>query len=261
MILLGDWPSEYLFDYFLKRRPGFFEKGSVKRENVVIESADAVVTLFPDIREYMLKKFNNKNIFHFGNVVNIDEDFIFSDEFIAQKDKSNHLLFIGRPYYISGALELIEVVKELRLEGRNFHVDIVGIDKALLKNDYEWLSVYGYLDKGDPAQKETYYKLLKQAKVFVNTTTGWSAFQATLEAMYFCNPIVVRSNPSLKKSFPALEDFSYIVDEEHNLKTQILKCFDDSGANKIKSKSARLAAEPNTWKSFITNLIKLIENE
>jgi glycosyltransferase involved in cell wall biosynthesis len=261
MVLLGDWPSEYLFDHFLKRKPDFLEKGSLERENSVIESADAVVTLFPDVREYMLNNFKNKNIFHFGNVVNIDEDFIVTEKFLEKKNESKHLLFIGRPYYISGALELIEAVKELRLDGRNFHVDIVGIDQNLLKVDYEWLSIYGYLDKGDPEQKELYYELLKQARVFVNTTAGWSAFQATLEAMYFCNPIMVCENANLKKSFPTLNDFSYIVDGSQDLKSQILKCFDDPGTNKKKSTAARLAAEPNTWKNFINGLIQVIDNE
>lgn len=261
MVLLGDWPSEYLFDHFLKRKPGFFERSSVDRENAVIESADAVVTLFPDVREYMLRVFKNKNVFYFGNVVNIDEKFIATHEYMEKKNKSNHLLFIGRPYYIDGANELIKAVKELRLEGHNLYVDIVGIEKNLLQNDYEWLSVYGYLDKGHQSQKNIYYKLLKQAKVFVNTTPGWSAFQATLEAMYFCNPIMVRENPSLKKSFPMLEDFSYIVDGKQDLKSQILKCFDGSSENKKKSKAARLAAEPNTWESFANNLIKVLENE
>jgi glycosyltransferase involved in cell wall biosynthesis len=261
MVLLGDWPSEYLFEHFLRRKPDFLEKGSLERENAVIESADAVVTLFPDVQEYMFKKFKNKNIFHFGNVVNIDENFITSEDFIEEKNKSNNLLFIGRPYYISGALELIEAINELNLGGRNFHVDIVGIDKTLIKYDYEWLSVYGYLDKGNPIQKDIYYKLLKQAKAFVNTTPGWSAFQATLEAMYFCNPIIVRENSSLKRSFPTLKDFSYIVDSPQDLKTQILKCFDDSNANRMKSKAARVAAEPNTWKNFVINLSKVLKDE
>lgn len=261
MILMGDWPSEYLFERFLKRNPGFFEKGSVRRENTVIESADAIITFFPEVQDYMKEKFINKNIYHFGNVVNFDEEFSISDSYLLKKSESNRLLFIGRPYYIAGAIELIEAVKELRLVGYDLHVDIVGIEKSLLPGGYEWLSIYGYLDKGIRPQKDIYYGLLKGAKAFVNTTPGWNAFQATLEAMYFCNPIIIRENPIIKKSFPALQDFSYIVSEKLDLKFEILQCFEDTNEYEKKSKTARALAESNTWDNYTSHLIALIENE
>jgi hypothetical protein len=61
-IVLGDWPSEYLFEKFLKRRPNRLERKSIDRENAVIEAADAVITLFPNVREYMLLKYKNQNL-------------------------------------------------------------------------------------------------------------------------------------------------------------------------------------------------------
>jgi|APSaa5957512535_1039671.scaffolds.fasta_scaffold10077_2 hypothetical protein len=74
MFIIGDWPSSYLFDNFLKRKPSKMEMKSVAREDLVIESADAVVTLYPDVHKYMLNRYQNKNIYYFGNVVNIDAE-------------------------------------------------------------------------------------------------------------------------------------------------------------------------------------------
>ena len=261
MILVGDWPSEYLFENFLRRKPGVYELGSVRRENAVIESADAVITLFPEVREYMLKKYDNQNIFYFGNVVNLDEDFSITTEFLEKKICSMSILFIGRPYYLAGAVELIECVRELRSEGANFQVDIIGIEKNLLPYEYDWLLIHGYLDKGNTKEKELYYQLLSQAKCFVNTTPKWNAFQATLEAMYFFNPIIIRENPIIKKSFKSLEEFCYLVNEKKDLKDQLKECFKDLEGYKKKSKAARIVSESNTWTNFTSQLIKLIENE
>jgi hypothetical protein len=91
-IILGDWPSEYLFERFLKRQPSRFERKSIDRENTVIENANAVITLFPSVQNYMLKKYKNKNIFCFGNVVNVDDDIIVPFDIRERKLNSFKLL-------------------------------------------------------------------------------------------------------------------------------------------------------------------------
>ena len=103
-IVLGDWPSEYLFEKFLRRQPSRFERKSIDRENAVIEAAAAVITLFPNVREYMLRKYKNKNIYCFGNVVNVDDDVGVPADIQQRKINSNRLLFVGQPFYLPGAL-------------------------------------------------------------------------------------------------------------------------------------------------------------
>ena len=224
MFIIGDWPSAYLFEKFLKRTPSRLELRSIERENKVIESANAVVTLFPDVHKYMLERYKNKNIYYFGNVVNIDEEVKISDDILSKKKNSKKLLFIGKPFYIDGAKELISAVANLRSKGFEIEVDIVGIDSTLIDQKYSWLSLHGYLDKGIPSEKQKYYSLLENAKLFVNTTPNWNAFQATLEALHFYAPIVVRSNESLMQSFPELARISYLVGEgQGSLEDEIIK--------------------------------------
>jgi len=259
-IILGDWPSEYLFETFLKRQPSRLERKSIDRENAVIEAADAVITLFPNVREYMLRKYKNKNIYCFGNVVNVDDDVAIPADIQQRKNKSNRLLFVGQPFYLPGALELIAAARSLREKGQVCEVDIVGIDPSLIGVEYAWLRVHGYLDKEKPEDKRKYYELLSNARLFVNTTPGWSGFQALLEAMYFHNPIVVRPNESLKSYFPNLKEFTYLVEGEGaRLEAILLESFSDGARYQTMSEVARQSVESSTWANFTENVIRLFK--
>jgi glycosyltransferase involved in cell wall biosynthesis len=260
-IIFGDWPSEYLFEKFLKRQPGRWEQNSIDRENAVIEAADAVVTLFPDVRDYMLQKYQNKNIYCFGNVVNVDDEVVVPKDIQHRKINSKRLLFVGRPFYLSGAIELINAVRNIRQAGLDCEVDIVGIEPSLVGAEYEWLKVHGYLDKEKPEEKEKYFELMSNARLFVNTTPGWSSFQAILEAMYFHNPIVVRPNESLSSYFPNLNDFSYILaGGEENLTELLLEGFSDEKKYRLLSEISSQSVQSSTWGNFTEKMLTLLES-
>lgn len=259
-IVLGDWPSEYLFEKFLKRRPSRLERKSIDRENAVIEAADAVITLFPNVREYMLRNYKNQNIYCFGNVVNVDDDVALPVDIRERKLNSKRFLFVGQPFYLTGALELIGAARNLQQQGHECEVDIIGIDPSLIGVEYEWLTVHGYLDKEKPLDKQKYYELLSDARLFVNTTPGWSGFQALLEAMYFHNPIVVRPNESLNSYFLNLTTVANIVEEGGpSLEAILTESLTDSARYKKMSDAARKAVESSTWNNFTTELIGLLK--
>ncbi len=259
-IVLGDWPSEYLFEKFLKRQPSRLERKSIDRENTVIEAADAVITLFPNVREYMLRKYKNQNIYCFGNVVNIDDDVVLPSNIRERKLNSRRFLFVGQPFYLHGALELIAAARNLRQQGLECEVDIIGIEPRLIGVEYEWLTVHGYLDKEKPEDKKKYYELLSNSRLFVNTTPGWSGFQALLEAMYFHNPIVVRPNESLNSYFSNLTTVAHIVEEGGpDLEAMLVESLADGSRYQQMSDAAREAVESSTWNNFTTELIGLLK--
>lgn len=259
-IMIGDWPSEFLFEKFLKRKPTYLERKSIDRENQVIEAADAVVTLFPNVREYMLSKYRNKNIYCFGNVVNVDDDVVVPEDLHIRKLNSNRLLFVGQSFYLPGAMELIVAARNLRALGVDCEVDIVGISPELIGMDYEWLTVHGYLDKDNAEDKKKYYQLLSDARLYVNTTPGWSGFQSLLEAMHFGNPIVVRSNEALDSYFGNLSEVAYIYDEHQSSLQDLLQVgFDNKTSYQKMSANARRSVESSTWKDFTDKLSELIE--
>jgi|APSaa5957512535_1039671.scaffolds.fasta_scaffold03722_4 hypothetical protein len=260
MLILGDWPSSYLFDNFLMRPPSKLEMKSIAREDRVIEMADAVVTLFPDVYKYMLKRYQNKKIYYFGNVVNVDAEVVIPTDILTKKNNSKSLLFIGKPFYLDGANELISAVENLRMRGYELDVDIIGIEPNLISKKFDWLSVHGYLDKGNSSDKRKYYNLLENAKLFINTTPGWNAFQATLEAMYFYNPIVVRPNESLIQTFPTLRNFSYLVEKKGgDLEGVIIESIKNKDQYLVKCQESHESVKPLTWDGFTQSLIELIK--
>lgn len=259
-IVLGDWPSEYLFEKFLKRQPSRLERKSIDRENAVIEAADAVITLFPNVREYMLRKYKNQNIYYFGNVINVDDDVRVPPDIQLRKLNSRSFLFVGQPFYLPGALQLIAAARNLRENGVDCEVDIVGIGDDLIEVRYPWLKVHGYLDKEDAEDKRKYYDLLSNARLFVNTTPGWSGFQAVLEAMYFHNPIVVRANESLASYFPKLKDLAYLLEEGGaSLEDLLLESLSDKVRYQSMSEVSRQSVETSTWSNFTENLVQLFK--
>jgi glycosyltransferase involved in cell wall biosynthesis len=259
-IAIGDWPSEYLFEKFLKREPSQLERKSIDRENSVIEAADAVITLFPNVYKYMQDKYRNKNIFYFGNVINVDEEVAVPADIKERKPRSRKFVFIGQAYYLSGALELIEAAYKIREDGYNCEVDIIGIDESLIGKRYNWLRIHGYLDKGKAEDKKKYYEILSEARLFVNTTQGWSGFQSLLEAMYFYTPIVVRPNESLISYFTDISDFAYILNDEKTRLESILKRSLTDNEDYIKrSATARSAVKDSTWNNFTTSLVSLFQ--
>ena len=258
-IILGDWPSEYLFEIFLKRKPSCFEQKSINRENEVIEAADAVVTLFPNVCEYMLRKYKNRNIYYFGNVVNVDSDVVLPPDIRERKSNSKRFLFVGQAFYLAGALDLITAANNLRREGIDCEVDIIGINPKLIKVKYSWLKIHGYLDKQNPCDKVKYYDILSNARLFVNTTPRWSGFQALLEAMYFHNPIVVQSNESLRSYFSNLTAVGFILEKEGpSLESILVESLNDTARYQQMSDAARKSVESSTWNSFTNKLIGLL---
>ena len=178
-----DWTYDHFFNYFQNRKPNFFELQSVKRENSQINGSNLVIPLFPSVAEYMKKKYTSK-IIYLGNVINSVYETI-DYEILKIKNHSNKILFIGSPKYMEGAQLLLKAFNKLKLSHSALSLHFIGLTASNFINLPKDVYCYGYLDKGDEKQRDLYYRLLKEAKIFVNTTPKWSAFSASLEAMYF----------------------------------------------------------------------------
>lgn len=188
-ILFGDWTIAYHFDYFLEKKPGSLERASIRRQDEEIESAGLIISLFPGITRYLKNYYRNPNIQYIGNVVNRiwDEP---STDLPLSKKQSRNILFIGSRRYREGALQLVEAFRQLRGQGMDLQLHIIGMKKEDLSLSDHDIFAYGYLDKGDPAQRKQYYQLLQDARVIVNTTDKWGAFSSMVEAMYFYTPVI-----------------------------------------------------------------------
>ena len=208
----------------------------------------------------MKKQYKNKNIYYLGNVVNSIIDTSESN-IIEGKTGSNDLLFIGGKHYIEGAKSLIKAYTILKSEYPNLLLHIVGMESKDFDNVPAGVYCYGYLDKAKHNERELYYLLLKKSKVFINTTPKWGAFSATIEAMYFYNPIITTPYNEFINTFGYNINFGYYCENESTdlLCAMIKKVIKDE-SYEIMCVNAHNSVKSYAWDSFIDKvLIKIKE--
>jgi glycosyltransferase involved in cell wall biosynthesis len=252
-VLFCDWTIRYHIKYFLNREPTKLEQRAIAAQDKVIETADQVFVLFPGVAEEMKQTYKNTNIHYNGNVIN---NLLPSDaSSIAIKQAGANLLFIGKKSYLNGAKSLISTFSKLKLSYPSLKLDIIGIDPADLEHLPADVVCHGYLDKGKEQDKQTYYKLLTEARMFINPTPKWGAFSASLEAMYFYTPVIVSPYTEFVKTFGAEINFGRYADEG-SLSESITTILNHSNYSSL-CMNAHLAAKEHTWAGYVSRLLKI----
>ncbi|MDP4173876.1 MAG: glycosyltransferase family 4 protein [Bacteroidota bacterium] len=259
IVLFGDWTYDHYFDYFENREPGPFEKGAVLRENRQIENADLVFPLFPGVTEYMKDHYKNDKIFYLGNVIN---SLIHASEEIILEKKSNSysLLFIGDIKYLEGAKSLIKAFDILKKKYCNLSLDIVGMTSKDFESLPSGVICHGFLNKGVEKERKEYYQLLENAKVFINTTPKWGAFSASIEAMYFYNPVIVTDYNEFIETFGNEIGFG-IYCKDHSVESLCL-AIENILHNKDYAtlcSNAHFAVKDFTWNAYIDKMLKIMK--
>jgi glycosyltransferase involved in cell wall biosynthesis len=209
-ILFSDWSYLYFIKHFLGREPLWFEKNALRREKKNIETADQVMGLFPRSNEFNTKNYDTSHCVYLGNVINSDR-WPDKHEVIKLKQKSQSLLFIGNAKYIQGAKDLVTAFKLVHSNYNEMELHIIGLDENELGLKQENLFCHGYLDKGNPAENELYYKLLSKARMIINTNEAWGAFSAMTEAMFYYTPVITSPYAEFTKTYGKEIDFGYYV--------------------------------------------------
>lgn len=259
-ILFGDWTFDHYFNYFKNRAAGPLEKEFIDRENQHIEQADLVFVLFPKVAEYMKGTYKNPNIFYIGNVINskINSQ---ENEILEKKKHSNKILFVGSNKYKIGADLLVKAFVIAQQQEPELELHFIGLKEA----DFDALPTHvfchGYLDKEKESERKLYYDLLETAKMYVNTTPKWSAFSATIEAMYFYNPILISPYDEFSQTFGEQNDFvNYSSsDDAAILANDILTLYHHPNYTDI-CKRTHHAVKDFTWESYIDQFLKIVED-
>lgn len=260
-VLLCDWTYDYYFKYFLNRKPDFFEKQSIRRENLQISGSDLVFSLFPGVADYMKKKYCTDNIYYIGNVIN-SICTSSRNEILCLKKQSYKLLFIGKIKYIEGARSLIEAFKLLKPKYPQLSLHFIGLYKTDFKSLPTDIYCHGYLEKGKDSDRELYYRLLKEAKIFINTTPKWSAFSASIEAMYFYTPIIVTPYNEFVEIFGDKIEFGAYCEKNTRscIAEKIETLFNNDNYEELCNK-AHHSVKEYTWSAYIDKMIALIEQK
>ncbi|NDW19242.1 glycosyltransferase family 1 protein [Dysgonomonas sp. 216] len=259
VVLFGDWTYDHYITHFKGREPDYFEKKVLLRENSCIENSNMIFVLFPGVYQKMKSVYNNENIYYLGNVINSLELPVGIN--INKNKENKRLLFVGKPDYKEGALQLIECFSRLRKAYPELKLDIIGMSESNFNSLPSGVLCHGYLDKGKSKDKELFYKLLKEATVFINTTPKWGAFSATLEAMYFYTPVIVTHYKEFVETFGENIDFGvYYTHNEnidlYNIVEQVL----ESPNYELMALNAYDKVKDFTWDNYITKFLSTIED-
>lgn len=257
--LFGDWTYDHFITHFRNQKPDFLEKKCLKRENKLIEKANLILPLFPAVAEYMKSRYKNPNIKYLGNVINSLID-VPETEVLNLKKNSNKLLFVGSKEYLEGANSLLKAFSILKKDHPNMTLEIIGMDASKFDQLPKGVTCHGYLDKGKTEERELYYKLLKEAKLIINTTPKWAAFSSTIEAMYFYTPVLVSPYDEFLKTFGEELSFgSYCAENAPSLIAQ--KTSEILRSNEYHSMclNAHQAVEGFTWGAYVDRVVREIE--
>jgi glycosyltransferase involved in cell wall biosynthesis len=260
-VLFCDWTYDFYINYFENRKPDLLEHMGIIREDSQIEAANLVFPLFPNVAQYMRKRYKNKNIFYLGNVVNSYYEAPLANS-LVDRPKTNDLLFVGGRKYIDGARTLIQAYSELKNDYPDLQLHIIGMSEKEFGPLPDGITCYGYLDKGKEKERELYYSLFQKAKVFVNTTPKWGAFSAAVEAMFYYIPVIVTPFNEFVETFG--EEIGFGLYCENNsvslLSSTIRKVLDHKSYPSLCSQ-AHEAVRDFTWSAYIDKVLKIMEEK
>lgn len=249
-VLWCDWSDAIVIER-IGRDVKRYERRSLNHEANVIQSADAVYTMFPRCSEKMSQMYG-RNIRYLGvNVVNtLYDKEINIRKLVKLHEQSDYILFIGNHRYQEGAKKLIEAVTSLRLKGYDIKVDIIGMQSDHIPGAPDWVRFHGYLDKSDLNQRKVYYDLIFSARLLVNTTSGWAGYSSIIEAMYYATPIIVTPFDDFVAEFGDTIDFGEYCAKEANLSTQIEGIIESPSYQSMCETSHR-KVEKYTWSNYV----------
>jgi glycosyltransferase involved in cell wall biosynthesis len=261
VVVLSDWPYGYYIDYFRGRSPDMLEARSIVREDRNIESADLVISLFQNAVDAMKQRYRNKKIYCLGQAINAPA----ADEIstlLKMKAQSFNLLFIGDAKYIAGLRVLIRAYGLLKDSYPELTLTIIGQTTSQLEPLPEGVKSYGYLDKGQEASRNLFYTLLKQARIYVNTTPKWGGFSSILESLAYYTPVVVSPFHEIVRMFGKENDFiRYCEENTPEMLAERLKILLEYPDCPTLALQAHAAVEDFTWNNYVSRLLNLMETE
>ena len=257
VVIFCDWTAEYDYRIIKGMDTGAlpsFDKAFIDRQRLCFQIADYAVTLFPGVAEYLRAAYKNPDIRYIGNVVNsmAEPD----SGIIASKERNKEILFIGKRHYKEGAIELIQAFEEVTRYMPDARLNIIGMDESILGELPDGVTCYGYLAKENPEQCKTYYRLLSECRLFINTTPKWAGFSACIEAMYYFTPVIVTPYGEFVKTFGKGIGFG-TYHSDGNLAGEIISSLSDIHFRR-KALAAHNAVAGMTWDNFVARLLEMV---
>lgn len=251
-----DWTFEMLIhDRFNLTHIHDYHKRYIKQQENVFVNATIVLPMFEETYYNLKEKYPSANVVKIsGNVVN---NLCKGEPYTpSRKYRSDYVLFVGRAAYLPGLKVLAYAAQSL-----NLRVEVIGMTHKVWSDAPKNVTFRGYLHKEVASENETYYNLLRGAKVMANPNKIWAAYSSLVEGMYFYNPIIVTKFKQFGDEFGDKIDFGYYVDEDIDSVREALKSIINL-TNEAYCRMANAAHEKvkdYTWERYVKAMIKEME--
>lgn len=259
-IMMGDWTLEYFINEHQKRKPDYFEKRAIVREYEAMERAEALLTFFPNVYKVISEKFPQKTYYlgHFINSLEKVDDYNM-EEIRRHHFESRKILFVGGCHYKTGVQILAEAIESLNKEhGCNYTLEIIGIRENELKKKYSCCRYHGYLDKENVYDRELYYTLFRDAKLFANVTSEWCGAGSIYEALYWGLPVMLHPNKDIVSMLDKTSSFTFWVKEMEQVKSEIRTVMQlDEDVYEEISLNAHSFVKDMTWDHYSEKIINI----
>lgn len=258
-VLWCDWTDRIVIER-LGRTPQWYETRSLAHEDIAINKADAVFTMFPKCQKKMEAMYGRKIEYLHRNVVNSVYKGPFDNKSnIEQRKNSQAILFIGNIRYKSGALILIKAIKELQKTNPDLTLHIIGMSPTDLPSSKN-VVCHGYLHKDIARERDEYYELLLSCKCLVNPTKGWAGYSSCIEAMYYGCPIIISHFEDFEEEFGNSISFGYYCDD-NNLKEKLSNMMASSSEYVKMCNAAHHAVKDYTWDNYVDLFIQSLQSK
>lgn len=244
--------------YFNDRAPDRTELRTIRHEEENLRHAKLVISLFPELAEELRAEHGDR-VKYYGNVVNIEEPEVDTRQLLRKGEDGIELVFIGKAHYRQGLKLLLEAMPLLN-EGRARPVTlhVIGHTRLQMMGPVpEHVEFHGYLDKGDPVERQRYYDILRRAYLFVNPNVKWGAFSASLEAMFLYTPVVLFPYPEFTRTFGDDGEVGHFLRNEDpaELADAIRGLIDDRGSWLRKAAHAHEVVKDFTWDRYVARYL------
>lgn len=261
-LLFCDWTYKILVIDRLQREPFWFETRFCRQQEIAINNAKHVVSLFPVCAERMRKDYPKARIsFLGGNVINsLYPKSLDKNEILSQKRCSNKILFIGGKKYLEGAKKLVEAFKRMR-DNEKLELHLIGLTESMFGRLPDNIHCHGYLKKDVAEERDVYYDLLVSSRMIVNPTPLWGGYSSIVEAMYFYTPVIVSPYKDFVREFG--EDISFgIYNEEYDssvLAKNINTLFQREDYEQM-CINAHEKVRTYTWDNYVDKVLRLLNS-
>lgn len=213
-VLWCDWTDRVVIERY-GRLPKFYERTSLHHEDKVMKKADKVYTMFPECKKHLEDLYGREILYLEQNVINtvFDGDFDIYES-IKQRKDSHKILFIGNHRYLGAAQKLVTAYKELKTKNNLLELHLIGLTNDDIKCNDNGIFCYGYLRKDVKKERDIYYRLIQECKVFVNPAELWGGYSSCVEAMYYGAPVIVAPYKDFVTEFGESINFGQYIREK-----------------------------------------------